>query len=78
MKKIMILLLLISTLGFGQPNGNGNGNGHNDEHGNPNPCKNPRNPNCDNPVPISGLWILILVGGIFGVYYIRKQKLKNA
>jgi hypothetical protein len=78
MKKILTLLL-ISTIAFGQPNGNGNGNGHNDEHGNPNPCKNPRNPNCnENPVPISGIWILILVGGAFGVYYIRKQKLTKA
>ncbi len=76
MRKIVTVLLFASTLAFGQPNGNGNG--HSDEHGNPNPCTNPRNPNCGSPVPISGLWILILVGGIFGVYYIRKQNLRKA
>lgn len=75
MKKILFILLLIVQVSLAQPppnsNVGGNGNGNND------PCKNPQNPNC-NPVPISGIWILLLIGGAVGIYQFHKNsKLKK-
>lgn len=56
---------MIVQLSFAQPTTRPN-------NGQGNPCANPNNPNCNN-VPISGLWILLLGGGIVGTYYIRKE-----
>lgn len=77
MKKYITILLLISTMSIAQPNPNSNGNGNsgnagNNGQGNP-PCKNPNSPNC-NPVPISGIWILLVAGVAVGIYYSRQKK----
>jgi hypothetical protein len=80
MKRLIATFLMVFYC-FGsmaQPNpssgggrGNGNGNGLDN-----NPCRNPRNPNC-NPVPIEGVEILILAGALLGGGIIIRAKAKQ-
>jgi hypothetical protein len=67
MKKLIFILLLSSMTAIAQPphshaGGNGNGNS-------PNSGNNPAH-----PVPISGIWILLIAGIGFGIYQVHLKK----